>query len=54
MTRDLSYYSKLGFDNLYSWREEDISQFLIWDLLTNEKFVDFQDNLSKDIKLFII
>jgi hypothetical protein len=31
--RTLSYYEKLGFDNLFSWREKDLSQFLIFDYL---------------------
>jgi len=31
--RNLSYYNKLGFDNLHSWKEEDISNFLIWDFM---------------------
>lgn len=29
--KDLSYYKKLGFENIFSWNQEDLSGFLIWD-----------------------
>ncbi len=31
LIRNYSYYEKLGFKNLESWSESDLSQFLIWD-----------------------
>lgn len=30
---DYYYYKNLGFNNFESWSEEDLSQFLVWDLL---------------------
>jgi len=29
--KNLSYYKKLGFENAFSWSEEDFSNFLVWD-----------------------
>ncbi len=29
--KNLSYYKKLGFENAFSWKQEDFSGFLVWD-----------------------
>jgi len=29
--KDFPYYKKLGFENVFSWGEKDLSNFLIWD-----------------------
>lgn len=42
MNRDLAYYSKVGFERAYSWREEDLSNFLIWD------FIQVMNEMSYD------
>lgn len=31
MKKDLSYYNKLGFENIFFWEQEDFSGFLVWD-----------------------
>lgn len=53
MTKNLSYYKKLGFDNLSAWKEEDIAQFLIWDIFSNERLVNYKNALLETTKSFL-
>jgi len=42
--KDLSYYNKLGFENVFSWEEEDIANFLVWDHVEDCKHIDYLED----------
>lgn len=51
--KDLSYYKKLGFEKIFSWKQEDFSNFLVWDLVEAFKYGDLKICLLGSIKNLI-
>ncbi len=51
--KNLPYYKKLGFESVFSWREEDLSGFLIWDQIEAFKAIgrgDLRSGMLQDAK----
>lgn len=51
--KDLVYYEKLGFNNVESWSEEDLTNFLVWDwveLIEKEGYGNFRNFIKNDLQ----